>query len=256
MVKEWVETLSVRRRWKIHLLVISVPMLLVLCGYHPNGETVHLIPGKLTQLPTFVIAHLVIWASCLGFGFLISEIRASELRLPHASWPRTIGAGLLWSVAIRISLLPVALLASRVIGAQGLLAFSHRMSEVLNLENLVGRPVQTLIIYSTLALMAGLMEELWRAGFLAGLQHLFPRAFASRLGTFAMIVITAAFFGLGHLYQGGFGVVITFILGIGLGSILVWRHSYWEAAFAHTAFDATSFALAYHMASKTLLPPG
>jgi len=255
MVKEWVERMPPKRRWEFHLLLISVPLLLALCGYHPSGEAVHLIPGKLTQLPTFLAAHLVIWASCLGLGFLISEVTDAELHLPHASWTKTIAIGLLWSVAIRLSLLPVAFLASKFIGAQGLQAFSERMSEVLNLENLAGRPLQTLIIYGTLALMAGFLEELWRAGFLAGLQRLLPRAFSSRIGTFGMIVVTAAFFGLGHLYQGGMGVAVTFVLGLGLGSILVWRKSYWEAAIAHTAFDAVSFALAYHLASQPPLLP-
>ena len=60
--------------------------------------------------------------------------------------------------------------------------------------------------------------------------------------------LTAVVFGLGHVSQGWGGVVLTTILGLGLGLILVWRRSFWEAVLAHGFFDATTFALMFLLA--------
>jgi membrane protease YdiL (CAAX protease family) len=40
--------------------------------------------------------------------------------------------------------------------------------------------------------------------------------------------------------QGVAGVVLTGMVGLGLGIIMVWRRSYWEAALAHGIFNASS----------------
>lgn len=61
-------------------------------------------------------------------------------------------------------------------------------------------------------------EELWRVGVLAGLQVLFPRLFESIRGK---------------------------LLGIGLGAILVFHRSLWDAVLAHGFFNASSFIMIY-----------
>ncbi len=105
--------------------------------------------------------------------------------------------------------------------------------------------------------LAGLREELWRAGMLAGLAALFPRMFHRAKGKLAAIAFGAVVFGCGHLPQGWGGVVMATILGLGLGAIMVYHRSIWEAALAHGFFDASTFLMLYLLARLHLYPfPG
>ena len=58
-----------------------------------------------------------------------------------------------------------------------------------------------------------------------------------------MVVIVALIFGIGHLPQGIMGVLLTSVLGVGLGFLQIWHKSIWEATMAHGFFNATSFLL-------------
>jgi membrane protease YdiL (CAAX protease family) len=91
--------------------------------------------------------------------------------------------------------------------------------------------------------VAGLREELWRSGFLAGMRGLWPRQFGSRLGQIGAVCVGAVIFGLAHIPMGALAVVITGILGLFLGLIMVLHRSIWPAVIAHGVFDATTFAL-------------
>jgi membrane protease YdiL (CAAX protease family) len=96
--------------------------------------------------------------------------------------------------------------------------------------------------------VAGLREELWRAGMLAGLNALFPQLFNTPAGRWAAAGIAAVVFGIGHLTQGFGGVLMTAILGLGLGLIMMRHRSIWDAVFAHGFFNATTFAMLQWMA--------
>jgi membrane protease YdiL (CAAX protease family) len=93
--------------------------------------------------------------------------------------------------------------------------------------------------------LAGLREELWRAGVLAGLIGLFPGQFSTNPRKFIAVALAAIVFGLGHLPQGWGGVGLTACLGMGLGVIMVLHKSIWEAVFAHGFFNAASFTMLY-----------
>ena len=79
------------------------------------------------------------------------------------------------------------------------------------------RPVAALLprtaterrMFALLALTAGICEELLYRGF--GLAAL--RWAAPGIGNAALIVVTAAAFGLAHLYQGRMGVALTGLVG-------------------------------------------
>jgi membrane protease YdiL (CAAX protease family) len=88
-----------------------------------------------------------------------------------------------------------------------------------------------------------LLEELWRAAFLAGMKALWPQRFGSRAGQAGAVIIAAIFFGLGHLAQGGIAVCMAGLLGLGLGLIMVLHRSIWPAVIARGLFDATSMAM-------------
>lgn len=91
--------------------------------------------------------------------------------------------------------------------------------------------------------VAGLREEMWRAGTLAGLRALWPRAFASTGGQIVAVSLIAVLFGLGHLPLGTIGAVVAGLLGLFLGLIIVLHRSIWPAVIAHGCIDATTFAL-------------
>jgi membrane protease YdiL (CAAX protease family) len=89
--------------------------------------------------------------------------------------------------------------------------------------------------------VAGLREELWRSGFLAGMRGLWPQRFDPLQGQLAAVAMGAVVFGLGHLAQGPIAVLPTALLGFGLGAIMVLHRSIWPAVLAHGLFDATTF---------------
>jgi membrane protease YdiL (CAAX protease family) len=91
--------------------------------------------------------------------------------------------------------------------------------------------------------VAGLREELWRSGFLAGLRTIFPGAFGSRRGEVLAVFLIAVIFGAAHINMGVLAVAMTGVLGIFLGLIMMFHRSIWPAVLAHGFFDATSMAL-------------
>jgi membrane protease YdiL (CAAX protease family) len=91
--------------------------------------------------------------------------------------------------------------------------------------------------------VAGLREELWRAGTLAALRALWPGLFEARDGQIAGVALIAIVFGLAHLALGLLPAAMAAILGLLLGIIIVAHQSIWPAVIAHGMFDATSFAL-------------
>jgi membrane protease YdiL (CAAX protease family) len=91
--------------------------------------------------------------------------------------------------------------------------------------------------------VAGLREEMWRAGTLAGMRALWPGAFADRNGQIAAMAVIAMVFGLAHLGLGLLPAALASLLGLFLGIIMVVHESIWPAVIAHGVFDATTFAL-------------
>jgi CAAX protease family protein len=104
-----------------------------------------------------------------------------------------------------------------------------------------------------LAGFAAVWEETVFRGFLLGrLRAAIPagdtRGAALRRDMLA-VGLTALFFGAGHGYQGGLGLLQTTVAGAALGGLAVWRSSLWPAIGAHLAID--SFGL---LALKLLKP--
>ena len=61
------------------------------------------------------------------------------------------------------------------------------------------------------------------------------------------IAIQAALFGLAHLYEGPFAMLIIFYLGLILGSLTWWRRSLLPAIVSHALFNAVQFTILEHL---------
>ncbi len=63
------------------------------------------------------------------------------------------------------------------------------------------------------------------------------------------VVITALLFGIGHGYQGIWGVVSTTVIGVVFGGLTLWRKTVWASVFAHITLDGVTFSAIKMLAS-------
>lgn len=199
------------------------------------------------ELAVFGVVFLLAW--------LASRASAERLYLKWRGgfWPLLRGLG--YSIALRVSIGIVAvaaiLIARALFGAEEaeLKRAIPRVEAVVDARALAQDPLYFCLMLTFVSfVVAGLREELWRAGMLAGLRALFPARFQSTAGGLVAVTIIALAFGFGHLPQGWSGVAVMTLLGIGLGGIIVLHRSIWDAVLAHGFFDATTFALLYLLA--------
>jgi membrane protease YdiL (CAAX protease family) len=243
-------------RWWVHLLLIgSYPLVLGLLSWSRATQRrapalTHSARGLLMvsalELLTFGVLFLGAW--------LVSRASRDELLLRWRPGWWVVPLGIGYSVALRLGLLIVVVFVSVVLVVTNTLSPDQLQHTVKANQPDVGTLVDVpalrhnpayLWLSMTLVsfVVAGLREELWRSGFLAGLRGLWPGAFGSTRGQFLGISVAAVLFGLGHLGQGALAAVMTGLLGLGLGAIMVLHRSIWPAVLAHGMFDATSFAL-------------
>jgi membrane protease YdiL (CAAX protease family) len=198
--------------------------------------------------------ELSMFGTVFALAWIASRATRDDLLLRWRPgwWVLPLGMG--YSVAIRLALGVVLLVASGALVLTGVVS-----QETLQEFTLKNRPeVETIVdvdalkknpVYFALTLtlisfvVAGLREELWRVGFLAGLRVVFPRVFASRRGEVLGVVLIAIIFGIAHVGMGVLAAVMAGILGVFLGIIMIVHRSIWPAVLAHGFFDATSMAL-------------
>ena len=167
-------------------------------------------------------------------------------------WVVPLGAG--YSVAIRFGLVIVAAVVMAILAASQVVT-PEKVQEYVNvnrpdIESMVSVPAMRhdpayywLTVTLVSFVVAGLREEMWRAGTLAAMRAIWPRAFGSRLGQCAAMALIAVAFGAMHLRMGVIAAVGAGVLGFFLGLIIVLHKSIWPAVIAHGLFDATTFAL-------------
>lgn len=256
-------------RWLIHLLIIGpYPIWIGLLGHFGirtvestgpalGGNATELMKGSLLTLATFVIPLALAWVA--------SRATVDDLRLrwkggfkPFENFmPRSLaalGTGIGYSLLLRIgAVIPIVLMIgflvlSGKIKTDGVEKYATEnrpnVEAVVNVDSLKNDTAYLVLSLTLVSfVVAGLREELWRSATLAGMEKLFPGAFGTKLGQYVAVLIIAVAFGLGHLPQGGMGVLLTGFLGVGLGVIIVFHRSVWPAVIAHGLFDATSLAL-------------
>ncbi len=243
----------VKWRWWIHLLILAsyvlIPWLIGLFGSQmPEGPV---LSPQVGPLLTIVFLQLGIFFIFFGVAWLVSKASLDALLLRWRSgfWP--ILYGFLGSMALRIAIailvMIVAIPYMRITqDTNALKNLRPNLDHLMDQRALVESPAYLIINMSLVSfVLAGFREELWRAGMLAALAKIFPRQFSNRKGQVVAVSIVAVVFGLAHFPQGVGGVVLTGLLGVGLGLIMVWRQSIWEAVFAHGFFDASTFAMLF-----------
>jgi uncharacterized protein len=253
--------LPAKRRlfWTLHLIIIASYLLalgaLGFFGKDPEAAPA-LRSGDNFSLMVNMAINLGLFAVFLGVALAFSRARPWQLMLQWNGGIKPLLYGFAYSLALRL-LLAILLMAFLLVMA------GVTRSNPEQLANAVKPDIKTMVDPSELAndpvflainvtfvsfIVAGLREELWRAATLAGMAALFPVLFRKWWGKTLAVFIVAIIFGLGHLPQGPGGVVLTGVLGFGLGMIMVWHRSIWEAVIAHGFFDAASFVALFVIA--------
>jgi membrane protease YdiL (CAAX protease family) len=244
-----------RWRWWVHLLVIGCyPLLIGLAGLRAVEARGPVLTDSPQTLLHVTGAELIFFGIIFGLGWLASRASARELLLPWRGGFWVVPLGIGYSIGLRLALA----VGVGVIGALLILAgvmtpealrefFMANRPDVERIVDVTAMRENPVYFWLTLTfvsfVVAGFREELWRAGVLAGLRALWPRWFGSRAGELGAVAIAAVIFGIGHATQGPLAIVITALLGFGLGAIMVLHRSIWPAVIAHGMFNATSFAM-------------
>lgn len=245
--------------WKIlvgFVLLAAYPLTLPFLAHALEFLGVRGDPGA-TLLPDDVRGLLLTGGENLlvfGFWFVlawsISRLPISRLHLRINDPAQTIGLGFAWSIGLRIGLVCILVLVLLCIWVgTGFKPLDDNLLQGVRpkVENLLSpealRNPWYLITNLTLIsfVLAGFREELWRAGMITTFLALLPSSWQNRRGQTLAVVLSAAIFGLAHLPQGWGGVVLTGLLGLGLGSAFIAHRSIWIAVLAHGFFDASTF---------------
>jgi membrane protease YdiL (CAAX protease family) len=213
-----------------------------------------MLPGSVAGLFWVTAIEWTIFLLFLASAWMGSRCRTEELGLRWRGMARPIVLGAAYSIALRIVIAIATLLVVLAIaGPGGIEAAAAKIrpkTEVLvSTGSLIKDPVYMLTMLTLVSfVLAGLREEMWRGAMLAAFRGVFPAMDSRRSIQVLAVLAVAAVFGLGHLPQGWGGVGLTAVLGAGLGAIIIWHRSIWEAVFAHGFFDATSFLLLWLLA--------
>ena len=244
-----------RWRWWVHFLILaSFPLSVGLRGLgHTKSAATPLLPSSVGGLLLVSAIELGTFGLIFGLAWAASRATPGQLLLPWRRGARPLWLGLLYSVALRLVIMGflifgiiVWLVLSRNAQTAGLNQLRPKTEQLINASSLVGHPLYLILTLTLVSfVVAGLREELWRAGMFAGMRGLFPKSFARLPGRIGAVVLVALVFGLGHTVQGWGAVALTALLGGGLGAIMLWHESIWEATLAHGFFDASTFAFMF-----------
>jgi uncharacterized protein len=102
-------------------------------------------------------------------------------------------------------------------------------------ERILPRTSTETMLYAALACTAGLSEEFLYRGFVFAVFSRMFEGFALSLSIAA--VLSSAWFGIGHMYQGPRGIITTFVVGILFSIIRVWSGSLIPSVAAHAGID-------------------
>lgn len=198
------------------------------------------------ELLFFVLFFLVAW--------LASRASRDELMLRWRPGWWVVPLGLGYSVGLRFALgiaaavVMTILVASQVVTIEKVQQFTEvnrpDVESMVSVQAMQHDPAYYWLTVTLVSfVVAGLREEMWRAGMLAAMRGLWPRVFGSRVGQCAAIALIAIAFGAMHLRMGVIATIGAGILGLLLGFIIVLHKSIWPAVIAHGLFDATTFAI-------------
>jgi membrane protease YdiL (CAAX protease family) len=245
-----------RWRWLIHLFVLGSYPALGLFFRTASGRVAQgpALSGNVRGLLVVSAAEIIVFSIFFAVACLFSRASREQLMLRWRPgwWVMPLGVG--YSIALRIGLVVIAVTVMAVVAATQTVT-PEKVQEYVSanrpdVEALVSVPAMRsnpayywLTITLVSFVVAGVREEMWRAGTLAAMRTLWPRAFGSILGQCFAIALIAVAFGAMHLRMGVLAAVGAGILGLMLGIIIILHKSIWPAVIAHGVFDATTLAL-------------
>lgn len=229
------------------LSYIAIPAVLGLMGGH-DGTAI--LPSEWRPLLQGLGVELALFGVMFGAAVAVARPTRDDLRLRWRGGWRPWALGLGYSVALRIvvSLALVSALAVAAVArgwsAEEMIGFRPKLENVVDIGALGRDPLYLAFMATVVSfVVAGLREELWRVMVLAGLERALPRRFGTPAGRWVALLLISVAFGIAHSPQGWVGVAATFLVGLGLGAIILLHRSIWEAVLAHGFFNATSFVL-------------
>jgi membrane protease YdiL (CAAX protease family) len=243
--------------WWIHLLLLTAyPVVLGIAGYlKVRGSHRPILPGSAGPLLLGAGLEICLFAVIFALACFASGARANDLLLQWRGSVRPVLLGFAYSIGLRLMIMAmvvVAVIAAALVGVDMAALKQTVTPEIRNIVSanaLVNDPLYLALMLTVVSfVLAGLREELWRAGMFAAFRVLVPQAFTKARRWLVVAAAVALVFGIGHLTQGIGGVVVTTLLGFGLGAIIIHHNSIWEAVLAHGFFNATSFAMLYMLA--------
>jgi membrane protease YdiL (CAAX protease family) len=218
------------------------------------------LPSEPRELFVATGLHLLMFAGLFAVAWAFGRPSKADLYGAQRVHLGTFAFGLVWSFILRMAVaLVLVVILTGVLLARGKGGTEFVQQFRPKVENLFSPGALTNPVYVLLCttwvsfVVAGLREELWRAGVIAALRALFPAEWPGRRWEWLAVLIAAVLFGLGHLTQGWAAVGLTGVLGFGLGAIMVLRRSLPEAVIAHGFFDAFTFAALAVLANPSLL---
>ena len=252
-----------RWRWFMSLLLVGFyPVFVSLLGKirpQHGGDKGAALPSSVRGLVLYSLLELGIFGVFWLLGWLFSRATKDELLLRWRGGIKPVLQGFGYALALRLGLVVViAFVATLFLTITGtdpkhLAQFMQQnqpKTDSLFPPGALSNPLYLIVMVTLLSfVVAGVREEFWRNATMASLRHLFPSHWSDNARWIVAIGLSSVVFGLGHVYQGGLGVVFTSILGAGLGWV-TWRHrSIWPSVFAHGFIDATSFLAAAYAAT-------
>jgi membrane protease YdiL (CAAX protease family) len=198
--------------------------------------------------------ELFIFSIIFAVACLISRASREQLMLPWRPGWWVAPLGLVYSIGIRIGLIMISvavvvvLAATRIMTPEKVQEYANANRPDIDVLVSVGamrnNPAYYWLTITLVSfIVAGLREEMWRAGTLAAMRVLWPRIFDSLRGQCLAVTLIAIAFGFMHIQMGILAAVAAGILGLFLGVIIVGHRSIWPAVIAHGFFDATSMAI-------------
>jgi membrane protease YdiL (CAAX protease family) len=245
-----------RWRWLIHFFVIGSYPALGLFFRATSGRVAQgpALSGNVRGLLVVSAAEIFVFSIFFAVACLISRASREQLMLRWRPGWWVVPLGIGYSIALRIGLIVIAVAVMAVVAATQTVT-PEKVQEYVNanrpdVEALVSVPAMRsnpayywLTITLVSFVVAGVREEMWRAGTLAAMRALWPRAFGSTLGQCLAIALIAVAFGAMHLRMGVLAAVGAGVLGLMLGIIIILHKSIWPAVITHGVFDATTLAL-------------
>ncbi|EDL47843.1 CPBP family intramembrane glutamic endopeptidase [Erythrobacter sp. SD-21] len=221
----------------------SIPAAAIWGELDANGQATISSTGAAVSVASSMVGGLLVaWLWLRRDGALA---QAWNLRTPPEGWPRTLLVAVLATVAI-IGWFTLGAMLAETVGLA-----------VPDVEEVLGWVTQSrfhfmLWIVLVALFAAGLGEELlWRGYLMDRLERLPGLAGKA----WPIIIIQGALFGLPHAYQGWGGMIITGVVGLGLGWLRYNRGgNLWALVLAHMAVDVIMMSLAYADRLSTLPP--